>query len=157
MMRYLAAATAALLLWCAALAAPEDYSLTDLDGVEHRISEQRGRWVMINFWATWCPPCIHEMPELEAFYQAHKDKDATVGGVTFEDTPAELIREFVADLDVSYPILGLGHAPVTPYGTVRALPTTFVIDPEGKFVRKFEGPITAARLEEAMQESGATD
>ena len=107
----------------------------------------------MNFWATWCPPCIHEMPELEAFYRAHKDSNDTVWGVTFEDTPAELIREFVADLDVTYPIMGLGHDPVTPFGRIKVLPTTFVIDPAGKFARRFEGPVTAAQLEQAIASS----
>ncbi|MDH3714029.1 MAG: TlpA family protein disulfide reductase [Gammaproteobacteria bacterium] len=144
---------AALLMVCTLSAAPEDFEFTDLDGHRQRLSEQRGKWVMINFWATWCPPCIHEMPELEAFYRAHKNGKATVWGVTFEDTPAELIREFVADLSVTYPIMGLGHDPVTPFGTVRVLPTTFVIDPDGEFVRRFEGPVTAARLEQAMTDS----
>jgi len=152
-MRRLAAATAALLLACAVDAAPAEFELTGLDGTQHRLSEQRGKWVMINFWATWCPPCIHEMPELEAFYQAHNNGEATVWGVTFEDTPAELIREFVGDLNVSYPIMGLGRAPITPFGTVRVLPTTFVINPAGEFVRRFEGPVTAAGLEAAMQDS----
>lgn len=147
----LLAATAALLLYCATATAAEEFTLPDLEGREHRLSEQRGKWVIINFWATWCPPCIHEMPELEAFYQTHKDKDATVWGVTFEDTPPELIADFVADLGVSYPILGLGREPVTPYGTVRVLPTTFVVDPDGELARKFEGPVTAAQLEEAIR------
>jgi thiol-disulfide isomerase/thioredoxin len=149
-MRRVAAAAAALLLVATLGAAPEEFELTDLDGHQQRLSERRGKWVMINFWATWCPPCIHEMPELEAFYRTHKNGKATVWGVTFEDTPPELIREFVADLDVTYPIMGLGHDPVTPFGTVKVLPTTFVIDPAGEFVRRFEGPVTAARLEAVM-------
>jgi len=146
-----AVATAALLLVCAAGAAPEEFILRDLQGAEHRLSEQRGKWVMINFWATWCPPCIHEMPELEAFHQAHRDRDATVWGVTFEDTPAEIIGEFVSDLNVTYPILGLGSDPITPFGTVRVLPTTYVINPDGELLRRFEGPVTAAMLEQAIR------
>jgi peroxiredoxin len=148
-----AVAAAALLLICTLGAAPQEFELTDLDGHPQRLSEQRGKWVIINFWATWCPPCIHEMPELEAFYRAHNNGNATVWGVTFEDTPAELIREFVADLDVTYPIMGLGHDPVTPFGRVKVLPTTFVIDPAGEFARRFEGPVTAAQLERAIASS----
>lgn len=154
MIRRRLVAAAALLLVCGAGAAPEEFILTDLNGTEHRLSEQRGKWVMLNFWATWCPPCIHEMPELEAFHQAHKER-AVVWGVTFEDAPAELIGEFVADLDVTYPILGLGSAPITPFGTVRVLPTTYVIDPAGELVRRFEGPVTAAKLEAAMSQTPA--
>jgi thiol-disulfide isomerase/thioredoxin len=61
-----------------------DYQLNDLDGNLHRVSDHRGKWIVINFWASWCPPCLHEMPELERFYQAHKSS-AVVWGVTFED------------------------------------------------------------------------
>ena len=154
MLRFVAGTALALLL-CALSPAQAEYRLQDLDGNEHRLSALRGEWVMINFWATWCPPCIHEMPELEAFHQAHKGGKASVWGVTFEDASAQAIREFVSELGVTYPILGLGQSPVTPFGTVRVLPTTFVINPAGELVRRFEGPVTAAKLEAVMRETPA--
>ncbi len=126
-----------------------DYQLRDLDGKLHRASDHKGQWLVINFWATWCPPCIHEMPELERFYQANKPR-AQVWGVTFEDTPKEKIVEFVERLGVTYPILGHGQDPQTGYGHVTVLPTTFVIDPDGLFHRRFEGPITARQLESVI-------
>ena len=67
-MRRFVTRTALALLLCALCPAQAEYRLQDLDGNEHRLSALRGQWVMINFWATWCPPCIHEMPELEAFF-----------------------------------------------------------------------------------------
>ena len=132
----------AVLLPCSFAIQAGDYALRDIDGKLQRVSEYRGRWLVINFWATWCPPCIHEMPELERFYQENRAR-ASVWGVSFEDTDVELVREFVADLGVTYPILGLGQDPLTGYGKVRVLPTTFVIDPEGRFYHRFEGPITS--------------
>ena len=148
-----------LLFTCVLLAgsissATEDFALNDLDGVEHRVSDYRGKWIAINFWATWCPPCVHEMPDLQNFYDLSQDT-ATVWGVTFEDTDRELIKEFVADLGVTYPILGMGMQPITPYGQVRVLPTTFLIDPEGKFFKRFEGPITAPDLDAAIRSASA--
>lgn len=123
-----------------------DYQLKDLDGKLHRVSELKGKWLVINFWATWCPPCIKEMPELESFYQNHKET-AEVWGVTFEDSNLAGIKGFVKNLNVSYPILGFGQDPKTGYGSVTVLPTTFIIDRRGKFFHRFEGPITEADIE----------
>jgi len=120
----------------------QDYSLNDLNGITHRVSDLKGKFLVMNFWATWCAPCIHEMPELEKFYKNHKDT-AVVWGITFEDSNIESIRSFVKKLNVTYPILGFGQDPRTGYGQVNVLPTTFVIDQNGKFLHRFEGPITA--------------
>ena len=103
----------------------------------------------MNFWATWCPPCIKEMPELESFYQNHKDS-AEVWGVTFEDTEIETVESFVKKLNVTYPILGYGQDPKTGFGEVRVLPTTFIIDRSGKFLHRFEGPISEADIIEII-------
>lgn len=133
------------LLLSAAAGTENDYQLRDLDGQLHRASDYRGRWLIINFWATWCPPCIEEMPELEKFYRENRQR-AQVWGVTFEDTDREKILEFIQRLGISYPILGFGQDPLTGYGQVTVLPTTFVIDENGLFQRRFEGPITARDL-----------
>ncbi len=133
--------------------ASSDYSPTDLDGNQHSLSQYRGKWVVLNFWATWCSPCLREMPELEAFYQNNRNADATVLGVTFEATPVDEIRSFVTRLEVTYPILESGGDPRTPFGTVRVLPTTFLIDPGGVLYRKIEGPVTAWQLQAAIDEA----
>ena len=124
-----------------------DFSLKDLNGTVHRVSDLQGKWLVMNFWATWCPPCIEEMPELEDFHRRHKDKDAVVWGITFEEISEPQIRDFLFELDITYPILGHGQEPNTGYGKVRVLPTTFLIDPHGKFFKRYDGPITAAHLE----------
>lgn len=129
-----------------------DYQLADLDGNLHRVSDHRGKFVVINFWATWCAPCIHEMPELERFYRNNRER-AVVWGVTFERLGRDRVIEFVENLGVTYPILGFGQEPRTGYGQVTVLPTTFIIDREGLFMRRFEGPISAADLENAIGEN----
>ena len=103
--------------------AQEDYVLPDLDGEMHSLAAQKGKWLVMNFWATWCGPCLHEMPELQAFYENNRDT-ANVWGVTFEETPVATIREFVQRLKVRYPIVGKEGDPRTPFGQVRVLPTT---------------------------------
>ena len=119
-----------------------DYELRDMDGKSHRVSDYRGKWLIINFWATWCSPCIQEMPELERFYQQNISS-AQVWGVTFEDTDKAKIRQFIEQLGITYPVLGYAQDPLTGFGTVTVLPTTFVIDKKGLFFHRFEGPISA--------------
>ena len=119
-----------------------DYQLHDLEGRLHKASDQRGNWLVINFWATWCAPCLKELPELERFYQQNKST-AHLWGVTFEDSDKASIVEFVERLGITFPILGYGEDPLTGYGQVRVLPTTFLINPDGLFLHRFEGPITA--------------
>ena len=122
-----------------------DYQLRDMDGRLYKVSDYRGKWLIINFWATWCAPCLKEMPDLERFYQQNRDS-AQVWGVSFEDGDKAAIQAYVDRVGVTFPILGYGQDPLTGYGEVRVLPTTFVIDPDGLFQRRFEGPITAEDL-----------
>ena len=129
-----------------------DYELRDMEGKLHRVSDNRGKWLVINFWATWCQPCIKEMPELEQFYRENKSS-AQVWGVTFEDTDKAKILEYIERLGVTYPVLGYGQDPLTGYGTVNVLPTTFVIDTNGLFFHRFEGPITAQDISRVIAQS----
>lgn len=127
------------------LASEPDYQLKDFDGKLHSVSDHRGKWLVINFWASWCPPCIKEMPEFEKFYQSYPDK-AHVWGVTFENSGKDAILAFVDRIGVSYPILGYGQDPLTGYASVNGLPTTFIIDPKGLFYHRFQGPVTAQQI-----------
>ncbi len=136
----------------AAAAENPDYLLRDLDGIEHRVSEHRGKWLIINFWATWCTPCLKEMPELERFYQDNKAR-AEVWGVTFEDSEIDEIKHFISQLDITYPILGYGQDPLTGYGQVTVLPTTFIIDENGLFFHRFEGPISAQQITDIISKN----
>ena len=129
-----------------------DYQLRDMDGRLYKASDYRGKWLIINFWATWCAPCLREMPELERFYQQNRAR-AQVWGVSFEDSEKAAIQAYVGRLGITFPILGYGQDPLTGYGQVKVLPTTFVIDPDGLFQRRFEGPITAADIVEEITRS----
>ena len=140
------------LVWALALpaAAPAggvEFALPDLDGREHRLADYRGKWVLVNYWATWCPPCLEEMPELEIFHDAHKDEDAVVLGINTEGLPVERLRAFVEAQFVSYPILLERPGAHGAFGPVHAMPTSYLIDPQGEVVAKQVGTVTAEALE----------
>ncbi|MDZ7752283.1 MAG: TlpA disulfide reductase family protein [Gammaproteobacteria bacterium] len=132
-------------------AEPAKLALPDMDGNPHSLADLRGKWVVVNFWATWCPPCIEEIPELVLFHEANKDKGAVVWGVNFEDIDAAGLNDFLEDFFVTYPISMMRPAGVTPLGPIMGLPTTFVVDPEGKLVAKQTGPVTAEMLENFIE------
>lgn len=123
-----------------------DFTLTSLDGETHTLSDYRGKWVVVNYWATWCPPCREEMPELTLFHEKHKDERAVVLGVNMEALPESQLREFVEEYFVGFPILL--STPDTPaLGPVPGLPTTYLVNPEGEVVGRHFGMITADDIE----------
>jgi thiol-disulfide isomerase/thioredoxin len=137
-----------------AMAAP-DFELPDLKGRIHRLTDYRGQWVVVNYWATWCPPCLQEMPELMWFHEQYADQGVTVLGLDLEDIDVETLSDFVAGLSVEYPILLAGITPPEDMPAILGLPMTFVISPEGEIMNRHLGPVTAAMLENMLLESGA--
>lgn len=129
-----------------------DFALPDLKGVERQLSEFRGKWVVLNFWATWCPPCLKEIPELVEFHEQFQDKNAVVIGVDFEDIPLDELVEFTESYFMSYPILRTKPTAKTPVGVISGLPTTFLISPEGKLVARQSGPVTAKMIEDFIRQ-----
>ena len=117
------------------------YSLEDLGGEVQSLEQYSGKWVIVNFWATWCGPCIREIPELVAFADRHVGSVQVVG-IAFEKTPIEEIRSFVAELGVTYPVLIIGGEPLVPMEPLKGLPSTFLISPEGQVVHSHVGPVT---------------
>ena len=148
-----ALAFAALAVTAPAFAAPDaakpELKVTTLDGKPFDLAAQRGKWVVVNYWATWCVPCIKEMPDISAFVKSRKDVAAI--GLAFEDTDAKDIKAFVAKHPVSYPIAQLDvTAPPKDFGAPKGLPTTFLIAPDGHVAQRFIGPITGEKLNEAI-------
>ena len=136
-----------LLLPIPAIAEVADFSLPDLDGKMHSLSDYRGKWVVVNYWATWCPPCLEEIPGLVEFHDSRKDRDAVVLGVNHEEADPEWLEEFVESHFITYPILRAEPEPETPLGPVMGLPTTFIVSPQGKLIARQEGAITREALE----------
>jgi peroxiredoxin len=124
-------------------AEPVDFSLFDITGKEHKLSNYRGKWVVVNYWATWCPPCITEIPELVDFHEARKNRDAVVLSVSFENIGVNALRQFSEEYFINYPVLRTSPAPSSPLGAIPGLPTTFLVSPEGNVVARQVGPVTA--------------
>ncbi len=116
--------------------APE-FTLTDLQGRMVSLADFRGKVVILDFWATWCPPCKREIPGFIGLQKAYASRGVQIVGVGL-DEPAD-IRQFAASHGINYPVL-LGNDEVSAlYGGISGIPTTFIIDKSGKIVRRFEG------------------
>ncbi|MFA7096124.1 MAG: TlpA disulfide reductase family protein [Gammaproteobacteria bacterium] len=124
-----------------------DFVLTDVSGAKHRLSDYRGKWVVVNYWATWCPPCLVELPVLVRFHERHKDRDAVVLGVNLEGKEAAELHGFIAENFITFPVL-LGKPGEELPWPVPGLPTTYIVSPEGKVAARHIGPLTGVELEE---------
>jgi len=129
-------------------AEPVDFSLADANGQMRHLSEFRGQWVVVNFWATWCPPCLEEIPELVLFHERHQSTNAVVLGVNYETVPSAQMRAFIETHQMTYPILlNVEAKPPHPRLTIDGLPMTYIISPQGELVARHTGAITADELE----------
>ena len=126
---------------------PVDFSLPDIKGVSHKLSDYRGKWILVNYWATWCPPCLEELPELVIFHETHKDTDAIVIGVNFEDVETDKLRKFIDNYSISYTVLRSKPGPSGALGAIPGLPTSFIINPAGEVVARKVGPVTGKSIE----------
>ena len=136
-----------------------DFALTKLEGQQLRLSELRGRVVMLNFWATWCGPCRAEIPELNAMQKDLKDQGLTIIGVSWDDT-VEGIREFQQELPQDYTILMNGEGVQSLFGGIPSLPTTYLIDRDGRIRQKIIGargrPVFEAAIKPLLDETPVT-
>ena len=125
-----------------------DFSLPDLSGKQHSIKEWQGKVLVINFWATWCPPCLKEMPEFEAMQKEFSDKGLQFIGIALDDD--EPVKEFIANKQITYPIL-LGQDQGTKQAhdmgnIVNTVPFTAIVDKKGTIVSRKMGTLTKEEL-----------
>lgn len=129
-----------------------DFALTDLKGNPVKLSDLKGKKVMVNFWATWCPPCRVEMPHMQKFYEDYQSKNVVIVGVnltTTEENP-DNVKAFVEDQQLTFPIVLDQEGDVLQTYQVVAYPTTYVLDSNGVIREKFQGAINYDIMKDAM-------
>ena len=139
-----------LLIFCLALlsdACAEEQPLYDLQGNQRSLAEFQGKWRLVNYWATWCTPCLEEIPELVQFHARHKDKDAVVIGINMEQLDAEALTIFMDELSINYPVWVASPSQQTALGPLSGLPTSFLVSPQGEVVARQVGVVSAHMIE----------
>ncbi|HET6804025.1 MAG TPA: TlpA disulfide reductase family protein [Frateuria sp.] len=133
----------------AAMPAQPALKVTTLEGQPYDLAAQRGHWVIVNFWATWCGPCVKEMPDISRFVRTHANVRAI--GLAYEDSDKADIEAFLAKHPVSYPIaqVTLDDLP-KDFDEPRGLPITYLIAPDGHVAKRFVGPVTGQALGAAI-------
>jgi thiol-disulfide isomerase/thioredoxin len=127
--------------------------VTTIDGKAWDLAAQRGKWVVVNYWATWCGPCLKEMPDLSALDAMREHVE--VIGLDYEDIEPDALKAFLKQHPVVYPIAIVDvYDPPKDFEAPRGLPNTFLIAPDGKLAKHFLGPVTATDIDEAIANAG---
>jgi peroxiredoxin len=133
-----------------------DFTLAQLQGEAITLADLRGQPVILNFWATWCAPCVFEMPELEAAYHNYRQDDLVVLGLNYDEDALTIERFLQDELDttVTFPILLDEHAHTADEYVVYNLPTTYFIDRNGLITAVHRGPLTARQIADYLALGG---
>jgi peroxiredoxin len=128
-----------------------DFSLKNLNGQTVRLSDFTGKIVILNFWATWCPPCRIEIPHLKELYAQYRDRGVEVIGISLDSAGEQVVRDFVEKNQIDYAIL-LGDEKITlDYGGILGIPTSFIIDRQGRIRQRLFGLQTKEVFEQALK------
>ena len=118
-----------------------DFTFNDLQGVSHKFSDYQGKWVLVNYWATYCPPCRDEIPDIERFAQDNKQNFVVLGMDAGGSQNTE-IQAFQKELEISYALIPMQESTMLSFGIIMGIPTSYVVNPKGEIVDKFVGIIT---------------
>ena len=135
----------------AAGAIAPDFTLQSLDGKIVRLSDFRGKAVLLNFWATWCQPCRIEMPWFVDLEKQYGPEGLQVIGVAMDDSGKDVVEKFAKEMGVNYPVLMGKESVGEEYGGVEFLPTTFYVDRSGKVVTRVFGLKSRSEIEDSVK------
>jgi thiol-disulfide isomerase/thioredoxin len=141
---------AMLMSFSATTFAASSFDLKDTAGKRHTLAQYKGKWVIVNYWATWCPPCLEEVPDLVALYDSRKNKDVMIIGVAFDYQSAKEVSAYVDDMLMSYPIVLGDDSVMKQIGFSDVLPTSYIYNPRGELVKTKHGLVTKQYLEAIM-------
>ncbi len=116
-----------------------DIPLATLDGGTITLNQFAGKVLIVDFWATWCPPCIKEIPGYIRLYNKYRDQGFEIIGITLQSGTAQDVKAFVEKHGINYPIVMGNNQIVQAYGGITGFPTTFIVDQKGRIVRKYVG------------------
>lgn len=136
-----------LLISCSCRA--NDVILQDLDGHDIPFNSLKGKWVFINYWASWCHPCVDEIAELNRFYTQHKTDNVAVFAVNF-DAPRYKQQRLIRKFSIQYPSLLANSVAALPLGNIEVVPITFVFNPQGELATTLYGGQTLASFNEIL-------
>lgn len=127
-----------------------EFTLKDGDGVKHSLSDYRGKGVIINFWATYCPPCEKEMPYLERAYKQYKHQGIEILAINVGE-PTVVVKQFASAKNLSFPMLLDRDGVVVEKYQVQNLPITFVVDDNGEIVKIVYGELSEEKIDECVE------
>jgi thiol-disulfide isomerase/thioredoxin len=131
--------------------ASDQFTFKDLAGKTHSLDQYKGKWVIVNYWATWCPPCLEEIPDLVALYDSRKNKDVMVIGVVFDYETVNTVTAYIDDMLMSYPVVLGDDKVIQQIGNADVLPTTYIYNPIGQLVKVKKGIVSRQYLETMMK------
>ena len=129
-----------------------DFTLQDLNGEQVRLSDFKGKIVILNFWATWCPPCIREIPDFIELYEQYNDKGLEILGISLDQAGISVVKSFAQKNKINYPVMMNEGRIDQAYGGITSIPTTFIIDPAGNIRKTYTGLREKAVFEADIKE-----
>jgi thiol-disulfide isomerase/thioredoxin len=142
------------LLFLALLATPAlAFKLVDSHGKTHRLADYKGKWVLVNFWATWCPPCLEEIPDLMSLHD-NKKNNLVVLGIAMDYRNPKDVLTFAEQQMISYPIILGDYEMAAQIGPIKGLPTTYLFDPKGQVVAYNVGALSKETVQQYISTKG---